>query len=111
MRADLQFPLHKMLIEVLKRFDIYLHQLTPKHFDKGRGFIWTVRIQGVEPNVDCFCNINELHYQTKGNEKEQLDHNFGCYTFCVRVRCLIPYLGVRRTKANGRPLGRINGFK
>jgi hypothetical protein len=30
MKAGLQFPLHKMLVEVLKRFEIYLHQLTPK---------------------------------------------------------------------------------
>jgi hypothetical protein len=29
MRAGLRFPLHKMLVEVLKKFDIYLHQLTP----------------------------------------------------------------------------------
>jgi hypothetical protein len=30
MKVGLRFPLHKMLIEVLKRFKIYLHQLTPK---------------------------------------------------------------------------------
>jgi hypothetical protein len=30
MKAGLWFPLHKMLVEVLKRFEIYLHQLTPK---------------------------------------------------------------------------------
>jgi hypothetical protein len=29
MKIGLQFLLHKMLVEVLKRFDIYLHQLTP----------------------------------------------------------------------------------
>jgi hypothetical protein len=28
MKARLRFPLHKMLVEVLKRFKIYLHQLT-----------------------------------------------------------------------------------
>jgi hypothetical protein len=26
----LRFPLHKMLVEVLKTFEIYLHQITPK---------------------------------------------------------------------------------
>ena len=30
MEAGLRFPLHKMLVEVLKTFEIYLHQLTPK---------------------------------------------------------------------------------
>jgi hypothetical protein len=29
MKAGLRFPLHKMLVEVLKTFEIYLHQLTP----------------------------------------------------------------------------------
>jgi hypothetical protein len=28
MKAGLRFPLHKMLAEVLKTFEIYLHQLT-----------------------------------------------------------------------------------
>jgi hypothetical protein len=27
MKAGLRFPLHKMLVEVLKTFEIYLHQL------------------------------------------------------------------------------------
>jgi hypothetical protein len=28
-RAGLQFPLYEMIGEVLKKFEIYLHQLTP----------------------------------------------------------------------------------
>jgi hypothetical protein len=34
MKAGLWFPLDKMLVEVLKPFEIYLHQLTPKAFIK-----------------------------------------------------------------------------
>jgi hypothetical protein len=34
MKAGLRFPLHKMLVEVLKTFEIYLHQLTPEDFIK-----------------------------------------------------------------------------
>jgi hypothetical protein len=30
MKAGLHFPLHKMLVEVLNTFEIYLHQLTPE---------------------------------------------------------------------------------
>jgi hypothetical protein len=29
MKAGLRFPLHKMLVEMLKTFEIYLHRLTP----------------------------------------------------------------------------------
>jgi hypothetical protein len=30
MKAGLRFPMHKMMVEVMKTFEIYLHQLTPK---------------------------------------------------------------------------------
>jgi hypothetical protein len=30
MKAGLRFSLHKMLVEVLKTFEIYLHKLTPE---------------------------------------------------------------------------------
>jgi hypothetical protein len=62
MKAGLHFPLHKMLIEVLKTFEIYLHQLTPEALIKVGVFIWAMRSQGLEPNANCFCNIHELSY-------------------------------------------------
>jgi hypothetical protein len=30
MKAGLHFPLQKMLVDVLKTFEIYLHQITPE---------------------------------------------------------------------------------
>jgi hypothetical protein len=38
MKAGLRFPLHKILVEVLKTFEIYLHQLTPEALIKVGGF-------------------------------------------------------------------------
>jgi hypothetical protein len=52
MTAGLRFPLHKMLVEVLKRFEIYLHQLTPEALIRIGVFIWAMRSQGLDPNVD-----------------------------------------------------------
>jgi hypothetical protein len=46
MKAGLQFPLDMMLVEVLKTFEIYLHQLIPKTIIKVGGFIWAMRSQG-----------------------------------------------------------------
>jgi hypothetical protein len=37
MKAGLRFPLHKMLVIVLKTFEIYLHQITPEALI-SRGF-------------------------------------------------------------------------
>jgi hypothetical protein len=70
MKIGLHFPLHKMLVEVLKTFEIYLHQLTPEALIKVGFFIWAMRIQGLEPNARCFCNIHELSYKTKATRKE-----------------------------------------
>jgi hypothetical protein len=39
MKAGLHFPLHRMLVEVLKRFEIFLHQLTPKALVKIGFFV------------------------------------------------------------------------
>jgi hypothetical protein len=88
MKAGLRFPLHKMLVEVLKTFEIYLHQLTPEALIKVGVFIWAMRSQGLELDARCFSNIHELSYQTKATGKEQYHNNFGCYNF-------IPYSDAR----------------
>jgi hypothetical protein len=90
MKVGLRFPLHKMLVKVLKRFKIYLHQLTPEALVRIGVFIWVVRSQGLEPDTYCFCNIHELLYQTKATGKEQYHNNFGCCTFIYRLNARHP---------------------
>jgi hypothetical protein len=92
MKAGLRFPLHKMLVEVLKTFEIYLHQLIPEALIKVGVFIWAMRSQGLEPDARCFCNIHELSYQIKATGKEQYHNNFGCYNFVPHseVSYLVP---------------------
>jgi hypothetical protein len=84
MKAGLCFPLHKMLVEVLKTFKIYLHQLILEAFIKVGVFIWAMMRQGLEPYARCFCNIHELSYQTKATGKELYHNNFSCYSFVPR---------------------------
>ena len=95
-KARLRFPLHKVLVEVLKRFEIYLHQLTLEALIKVGVFIWAMRSQGLEPDVRCFCNIHELSYQTKATGKEQYHNNFGCYRFGPRSDARYPVLTFRK---------------
>jgi hypothetical protein len=92
MKAGLRLPLHKMLVEVLKTFEIYLHQLTPEALIKVGVFIWAMRNQGLEPDANRFYNIHELSYQTKDVGKEQYHNNFEWYNFVYRydVRCPMP---------------------
>jgi hypothetical protein len=81
MKVGLRFPLSKFLVEVLKTFVIYLHQITSEAIIRMGVFIWAVRSQGLEPSAKCFCNMHELSYETKATGKEQYHNNFGCYGF------------------------------
>jgi hypothetical protein len=46
MKAGLRFPLHKLLVEVLKTFEIFLHQLTSEAIIRMGIFIWATRARG-----------------------------------------------------------------
>jgi hypothetical protein len=107
MKAELRFPLDKMLVEVLKTFEIYLHQLTPEAIIKVGVFIWAMRSQGLEPDPRCFCNIHELSYQTKAIGKEQYHNNFCYYSFVPRAGASYPMSTFQK---NGQALGCKNGF-
>jgi hypothetical protein len=84
MKAGLRFPLSKFLDEVLKTFEIFLHQITPEAIIRMGVFIWAVRSQGLEPSAKCFCNMHELLHEEKATSKEQYHNNFGCYGFVPR---------------------------
>jgi hypothetical protein len=50
----------------------------------------------LELDVDCFCNIQELSYQTKAMRMEQYHNNFGCYSFVYRSNARHPVLTFRK---------------
>jgi hypothetical protein len=84
MKAGLRLPLDNLLVEVLKTFKVYLHQLTPEAIIRIGVYIWAMRSQGQEPNAKCFCNLHELTYDTKAVGKEQYHNTFSCYGFVTR---------------------------
>jgi hypothetical protein len=90
MMAGLRLPLSKFLVEVLKTFEIFLHQITPEAIIRMGVFIWAMRSQGLEPSAKCFCNMHELSYETKATRKEQYHNNFGCYGFVPRSNMSYP---------------------
>jgi hypothetical protein len=82
-KAGLSFPLNRFVVEVLKIYQIYLHQITPEAIIRMGIFVWAVRSQGLEPSAKCFCNMHELSYETKLCGKEQYHNNFGCLSGTV----------------------------
>jgi hypothetical protein len=93
-KAGLRFPLNGMIADVLKKFGIYLHQLTPNAIVRLSVYIWALRSQGVEPFAEGFCRVHELHYQTKARE-DGLHENFGCYNFAYRKSTKFPVISYR----------------
>jgi hypothetical protein len=95
-KAGLRFPLRKFLVEVLKTFEIFLHQITPKAIIRIGNFVWAVRSHGLEPSAKCFCNMHKLSYETNATSKEQYHNNFGCYGFVPRSDMSYPVRTFRK---------------
>jgi hypothetical protein len=93
-KAGLRFPLNKMIVNVLKKFGIYLHQLTPNAIVRLSVYIWALRSQGVEPFAEGFCRVHELHYQMKARG-DGLHENFGCYNLAYRKNTKFPVISYR----------------
>jgi hypothetical protein len=93
-RAGLRLPLNEMIGEVLKFFEIYLHQLPSNAIVRLSVFIWALRSQGMSSDAKAFCRVHELHYQTKARA-DDLHENFGCYNFAYRKDTKAPVLSYR----------------
>jgi hypothetical protein len=93
-KAGLRFPLNGMIADVLKKFGVYLHQLTPNAIVRLSVYIWALCSQGMEPFGEGFCRVHELHYQTKARG-DGLHENFGCYNFAYRKTTKFPVISYR----------------
>jgi hypothetical protein len=80
-KAGLQLPMHKMIVKVLQRYEVYMHQLTPNTIVRLNVFIWDVRSHGGRTDADAFYRVHDLHYQTKAKGQTCLSNNFECYNF------------------------------
>jgi hypothetical protein len=78
------------VVEVLKIYQIFLHQITPEAIMRMEIFVWAVRSQGLKPSAKCFCSMHELLYETKATGKEQYHNNFDCYGFIARPNASHP---------------------
>jgi hypothetical protein len=95
-KDGLWFPLSRFVIEVLKTYQIFLHQITPEAVIRMGIFVWAVRSQGLEPSARCFGSMHELSYETKAWGKEQYHNNFGCYSFVARSGASYPVPTLRK---------------
>lgn len=88
--ARLCFPCEGFLCEVLERFNLQLHQLTPNTFSRLGIFVMSLKMAGCEPNVDTFAR----HYECQLKEKTVIEKRmkverrleFGSYNFVPRKK-------------------------
>lgn len=59
---SLRLPMYRMIVKVLKNFEICMHQLTPNAIVRLGVFIWIMQSQRVHTEADAFCRVQELHY-------------------------------------------------
>jgi hypothetical protein len=82
--TGLRLPAHRFVAEVLQRFDVQVHQLTPNVVVALAKYVWAVTSYVGQPSVEVFAKNYCLHWQKRkiGNKIEQ----FGSCTFTPRTR-------------------------
>jgi hypothetical protein len=81
--AGLRLPAHLFVAEVLQRFEVQVHQLTPNTVVALAKYAWAVTSYGGQPSVEVFAKNYCLHWQKRkiGNKIAQ----FGSCTFTPRT--------------------------
>jgi hypothetical protein len=81
--AGFRLPAHRFVAEVLQRFDVQVHQLTPNAMVALAKYGWAVTSYGGQPSVEVFTKNYCLHWQKRkiGSKIAQ----FGSCTFTPRT--------------------------
>jgi hypothetical protein len=81
--AGLRLPAHRFVGEVLRRFDVQVHQLTPNAVVALAKYVWSTTSYGRQPSVEVFAKHYCLHWQKRkiGNKIAQ----FGSCTFTPKT--------------------------
>jgi hypothetical protein len=81
--AGLRLPAHRFVVEVLRRYDVQIHQLTPNVVVALAKYVWAVTSYGGQPSVEVFAKNYCLHWQKRkiGSKIAQ----FGSCTFTPRT--------------------------
>jgi hypothetical protein len=81
--AGLRLPAHRFVGEVLRRFNVQVHQLTPNAVVALSKYVWATTSYGGQPSIEVFAKYYCLHWQKRmiGNKIAQ----FGSCTFTPKT--------------------------
>jgi hypothetical protein len=63
--AGLRLPAHRFVAEVLQRYDVQIHQLTPNVVVALAKYVWAVTSYGGQPSMEVFAKNYCLHWQKR----------------------------------------------
>jgi hypothetical protein len=81
--AGLRLPAHRFVAEVLQRFEVQIHQLTPNAVVDLAKYVWAATSYDGQPSMEVFAKHYCLHWQ-----KRKIGHKiakFGSCTFTPRT--------------------------
>jgi hypothetical protein len=81
--AGLCLPTHRFVVEVLRKFEVQVHQLTPNVVVALANYVWAVSSYDGQPSVEVFAKNYFLHWQKRkiGDKIAQ----FGSCSFTPRT--------------------------
>jgi hypothetical protein len=63
--AGFRLPAHRFVVEVLRKFEIQIHQLKPNDMVALAKYVWAVSSYGGEPSVEVFAKNYCPHWQKR----------------------------------------------
>jgi hypothetical protein len=63
--AGLRLPAHRFVSEVLQKFEVQVHQLTPNAVVALAKYVWATTSYGGQPSVEVFAKQYCLHWQKR----------------------------------------------
>jgi hypothetical protein len=63
--AGLRLPAHRFVAEVLQKYEVQIHQLTPNVMVALAKYVWAVTLYGGQPSVEVFAKNYCLHWQKR----------------------------------------------
>jgi hypothetical protein len=87
-KAGLRFPLNKMIAGVLKKYGIFLHQLTPNAIVRLSVYIWALRSQGWNHSPRVFAEYTNC--TTKPRLGQMVCRKFWLLQLCLPQNYKVP---------------------
>jgi hypothetical protein len=95
------------VVEVLKIYQIFLHQITPEAIIRMGIFVWAVRSQGLEPSARCFAVCMSFHMRRSLGVRNNIITTLGATALLLALAQATQF---QRSGRGGPGLRWKNGF-